>query len=651
MSNYPHALTSVIDNSPAAIRPVEAMPLATTVIPINAERGPANVPMWMNSFTDVEDTYGKKTFDKQSPLFSLPSLFIQAICQAHGLFVVRLVPTDAKKASLVIEAHVKNKDVVQYEKDKDGRRVMKDGKPVPQKDGMSQNVTAPGVSVQFITRPLGDKEQIDSLQTQTVQNEDGSETTIYPMRAYEATSEGAYGNRLGFRLFYDRIHEDTTLRDTIHSPMYTFKPLEKEYGNDIETAVRTKFRADESFFTLKPNQINPATTKRISEKNVLADDYNGLPFVVASYDTSALATRIFDLEDAVNDKLVDNMDVNVLSFIHSDGVAYDAVEPLLDDADAIAFDMYQSIFLKGGTDGTNDHDAFEAMVQQFYEMKLYPDLEDTARYPLTHIYDMGYSQDTKESLIAFMQKQKKCVVYVSTQDVSAPMNTCAQDFASGVSLEARAMLVPESQVHGTRAIRACIMAHSGYLHTGYDKLVPLTYWAAMYNAKHYGQSIISAGKIGGSEDTYVDIFKEINWTAVGDIKAEFIKHNLNYVEYFDRKNYFFPILQSVYPNDNSTLSDMCSVNVICFIKYIVDRVWSKRVGVEETASESVARLNKLVRKEVEKLVNGRYNMSVRAYEAVDGENATVSHVQVRFKDNPNMRDLLCDIVAEHESTK
>lgn len=100
------------------------------------------------------------------------------------------------------------------------------------------------------------------------------------------------------------------------------------------------------------------------------------------------------------------------------------------------------------------------------------------RYPLTHIYDVGYDLDTKYAILKFLAVRDNCKAIMATQDITKDLNTMEEDQSAGSAIRGRALLQPESTFFGTGCCRAEIFQQAGYLNdTSYKGIVPTTLWS------------------------------------------------------------------------------------------------------------------------------------------------------------------------------
>ena len=174
---FPHFITNIDDQSRRQLPAPAAPGLHNPIFFVFAEKGPINVPT-KGSYAFLQEVFGPMTFATKSKYFQHPNLFARTAAQYQEIWIVRLADDTAVTGSLLFEVAVKETDVVQYQKDVNGARVLDEfGDPVPELeiDGITP-VTEPGLELTWAARALdyGNDETLTNIQP--VVTMDGADT-------------------------------------------------------------------------------------------------------------------------------------------------------------------------------------------------------------------------------------------------------------------------------------------------------------------------------------------------------------------------------------------------------------------------------------------------------------------------------------------
>lgn len=126
---YPKTNIRVIDQSAEDVYVPEELPLHRPLFAGFAEKG---VGMGYGPYSELKKKFGEATFDSRSDFFKHPNFFMRSSAQQQPVFFYRLTPADAKTASVVLEAHVSDADITQYQRDSQGMYINDtNGDPIP----------------------------------------------------------------------------------------------------------------------------------------------------------------------------------------------------------------------------------------------------------------------------------------------------------------------------------------------------------------------------------------------------------------------------------------------------------------------------------------------------------------------------------------
>lgn len=624
---FPHHIFDIDDQSRRPLPAPELPGLHQPVYFIFAERGPVNVPV-KGSYAYLSRIFGTATFATKSKYFQHPSLFARTAAAYQEIWVVRLADATAAKSSLVLVASVKDADVVQYEKDANGARVLDvNGDPVPllEADQVTE-VTEPGVQITWSVQPIDydNSETLTNLLTWTTM--DGAdEVTHYPIIALEAHDVSGNGDNIGIKFFYDPEYETSVVANT-DAMTYKFAPVLLDTDTDIATPIRDIYDYPEIEVTLKREAYDASIPMYYDLEERIRNQYTStdgnaphslLGFDVNVYDANValIANRILGKSPELT---VTEWLVNIVNGIDENGVEYDHAE----FTNASTFVASNRInYMQGGSDGSLTATTLHTLTEAYLGGEVYPAITDEARYPFTHVYDSGYPVATKYALIDFLGVRRDVKVDISTQDVSLEPNTASEDQSAGSSLRSQAALHPESTFFGTPVIRCSIYQQCGRLaaDTTYLKWVPAT-MDRMIKRCQYDAAQKIKGQPTGLPNSVVDIFTELNWAPASDSQKRLNwATGLNYIEYYDTDGVHFADYRSVYPYDDSILSDDIACDYLVYIMHLARRTWAETAGLRERNEALFKRIQDKIDAAVSFSFNGKCTTVTTAYKTAEDE--------------------------------
>lgn len=247
---------------------------------------------------------------------------------------------------------------------------------------------------------------------------------------------------------------------------------------------------------------------------------------------------------------------------------------------------------------------------------------DMNRYPFTSFIDSGFSLETKLQFPRLLSLRKDWNVIVGTQataDATGPevpqggddgvtmlyqdgviaggvlgtsnelignwewcdLNTDDVEQSIGLSLRTQLNLNLESELFGTPVLRGLCIGHGGQLiDESFEHNLPLTHEVASFISAYMGAP---AWRTGQGFDKYpnntVKRFTNCNIT-YRNIKGynKTWDNGINWVQYFDDRQLFFPALQTAYPYDTSVLNGVITMFACCTLERIANNVWKYLTG-------------------------------------------------------------------------
>ena len=360
----------------------------------------------------------------------------------------------------------------------------------------------------------------------------------------------------------------------------------------------------------------------VSETDVSYDPYDSTINTDGKHYDSTVKSKAIVSKDHVNElKSVpsDKIDVfNALTPAGRSRLTYTRVKFISEDNNytpTSLFNNNKNIELKGGRTDTSisatDEDAKENYFAEFEKYTkdylIYnQDILQKQRFPITHMYDSGFTNATKQALIGMISRRDDVKIELVTQiahhfdyDGSTPItylrpnrsNTMSQDIQISAALAGRVRLNPESNLYGTNACRASIWGQSGKssnpLIVSWKAPVPIGLARLKFRSKYDGSFRVSGMPVR-IPNSRVEGFDSIAWTAPSSdtIHAELTDSSLNVIDFYDRNNMHYRDYRTIYTEGNSVLLDDIVVDRIIYIIKIARRVYyANMVGSRGLSSD------------------------------------------------------------------
>ena len=245
----------------------------------------------------------------------------------------------------------------------------------------------------------------------------------------------------------------------------------------------------------------------------------------------------------------------------------------------------KALFLQGGTDGDLSRESFEnAVIKQIAKYaEEDSEVQDMSYNVESCFWDSGFKLENKYKLLPFISLRRDVYLVLSTQEYDGKELSTAEARAIAVALNTRLKLYPESTYFGTSVARALIVIGSGKdIDEADTKVIPQTRDLLIKTARFAG-----AGNGKWNKAYLFDRGASAIITSLKDIKPEFIPQtvrpalwyaNAIWSQRFDRSNYFFPAMQTVYDNETSVLNSYFTVMAVCTANKIGFEVWKNYTG-------------------------------------------------------------------------
>lgn len=497
-----------------------------------------------------------------------------------------------------------------------------------------------------------------SLGTRAVKVLDGSgecpPVFAYPIFEFTAAEHGEYYNNLGFSIVpTPAANIDQAAMAANSSVTYDLSIWSRPDGNTSPSVVKTLDGDANVTFSFKNKVINPNTNIRYDMENMFGNNYynttdTNLPYV--PFEISPVYVYHDNIELLLNKFVktemdyIDNNNIGYYDFTGTDsttilnekylmdmlglettkGAPYVTLQPfpfglptcgLSPFQQEVSFSTNTPVFLGGGTDGTTTAAMLDTLVQ--LEMVKYADPNseymDTAVNVESILYDSGFNPPTKKALASFIMNRKDTALVLSTHyhTLGNKSNNLTDTRAIATMLKSYLNLSPESVYFGTPVARAIIVGGDMMLRDGStDERIPLTYEIL------YKSSIMMGASDGKWKRTY--LFDNANNGSIItqgiDIQPAYIPNGVKpalwfsglvWAQNYDRTQYFFPAIQTVYPDDTSVLNSYFNIMVLCTLNKIGEAAWRQFSGTTSLSnSQFIDQVTAYVNKELLDLFAG-----------------------------------------------
>lgn len=658
------------------IREPEAVPQHLPKFFLYTEKGPESPNLV--SGAEAVIMYGEKTFDPLSPYFNHASVFAKlCIDNANAIMVERIRSlTGSKTATFILWLEVVQCDIQQYMRDADGKFLLDvDGSKIPV-PGVGNEFHRADIAYGYKVRwsvteaDEGDLVEdfdtlpsspgtlrghrtigIDGLDLATPVN--NAVSTKYPIMRFDVSSFGDHGKNVGIRLWAPEYstypNMPMGMMENQKAYPYLMNVIKRADASSSVKIVPNIMGDQELMVTLKPNTIDPDTGAQLYIGDAFLDNYQNLsnPVYPKTYgDFGAIAIRedhiqtlvdlFYEAEKAFYDNnpgLTNGTDMdfadattshlyNFVSGRSSYGVPYYTFS-VEGGADSIYLNRSSNIFALGGADGVMDDASFAEAVRVRMDDYLDPMniLQENAINVESIIYDSGFPMETKKALCKFIGLRKDTFVALSThQTTDAGKISATEENARATSLRTHLQMFPESEYFGTPVMRGIIVGRSGKLISNpYKKRVPLLADFLIKAARYMGASNGIWNTIYSFDGAPYHVVSNMYDISITWVPATVRNINwsvgLNWVQAYDRNQFFFPAYKTVYPDDTSVLNSFFTAMAICQINKVTSAAWREFSGVEGlTRAQLADRINSFISDRTKpSIFDNRYHIVPNAF--------------------------------------
>lgn len=615
------------------------------LVPIYAQRGPDRE---LVSGSDRTAIFGSATFDMRKE-FATHATELSNLLAAEGNahVLVRMKPNDrGPRANFALSLDLLPTKINQYLRDPEGALLLDPttNEPVvnpaiPAKDGYRGRFVLTKLSA------LTDEISFGVLRnTPGVQQDGAVQSTSYPILQGWAPSFGKDFNNSGIRLWAPTTLSQIPVSSLAMSSTgcYPFRlaVIRRDSAADTPRPVETLYGEQYLDFTFKSDVIDSYTDARLSLQDIYKERYthtqnDGVTKVYGEFED----LKVYTNNIQIISKLLYNAELgngvhqdfhgtvgnaidgeewlmNFLTGVNSSGEPYYTYEIDVAAAGALRLSENTNIFAAGGSDGTmwesalplalptalEHQGSFAHLVEQMIAEYANPNssLMNTADNPESIFYDTGYPLRTKRELCKFISERKDTYLWLSPYDVNGPALTASTEHSAAAALRTFAKIYAESDYFGTPTMRCGIMGRHGKLvGSQYKKQLPLTLEVAAMSAKMMGSA---DGKwresyiFDSAPNNIVRLFENINVTFTpASARNRDWSTGLNWVQSYNKRQYFIPALQTVYDDDTSVLNSYFVAMACAELQKVGERVWRDFSGsIRLDDKQLVDRVNRAV---------------------------------------------------------
>ena len=623
------------------------------IFPLLTERGDASRAYAVIGGS-ADDVFGRKSFASLGK-YTTHQTRLRNIVNGNGNahFIQRLKPADAKSASSRLALEIVPSPVPLYERNLDGTyKRDEDGNPI----AVDGDTTANGHVLRWVMLEAEDGIGQGKVKAGDLAPLSGSATSqVYPIvdLGYDF---GEFGNNQGMRIYAPTLRSAEPALEAVSISagafLYRIEMMERSSATSIGVNVPNAHSARYVDFAFKQGAHAEITDQHL-DLTVALESYSqdaapgGLPrFAPFSsshvyYNNIELVSKaIADAENA-HDPLagLEPSEVNIVSGVDIAGANYDTLLVQGVTGGGISLNRNSTHYARGGSDGTIDEKVYDDLVREFYENwdRHEAGFMNDAEYPITAVWDSGFSLKTKESLAIPMSKCPWIFNLTCTQDLMLPVNSATQDSTAAAALRAFLANYPESQIHGTPACRAMVVARTGQLATGnYRGPVPAIFDLADKVSNYMGAGDgrwKTSGRFQVAPDNRVNVVTGLNAVYLDErVYNSDWMNGMTFPMPYQRGTAFWPAYPTVYPAKNSVLSDMQVAMAIAQVELECRRSWREMTNSKLTEAKFIEKSNRVLNSKLNGFFDDQFIFEVDTF-FTDADraagNSYRAHVTVR----------------------
>lgn len=566
--------------------------------------------------------YGSDFFDLDSTFATFQTPFTKMFNEgANAQFVQRLVPEDAKVATLRFYAETVKQIVPIYQRSAGGElEIGDDGQYV--KIGEREGIKLIWRKGKF---PDDAGARRGKSYSGSLTNIDGTKSDVDPILDLPAACFGKRGSNIGAYISCpntkSQIPVDPVVVEKLGARIYQLQYGQRASEDLSPSFIRTIGGGTSVQFSLKKGAYYRDMRQTFDYRQVVLKAFRNMNpsgGVVPTlgpvddfyfYDAGVEKLQKLIAEASQNEELIANpWMVDIFTGLDIYGDPYDGliVDNGLEGGEVLAEDHIH--YLIDGADGTTDNATYDRMVRE--EMEVFGqgtvNYLNMQRYPFKFLWDSGFTTDTKKALCNFMGRRPDTLTVLSTHVAGRPANSEATESAMAVALAAFLRAHPESLRYGTAAMRGAVVGHSYLLNDpSWVERVPLTYSLAKFISRYAGsqeERFDATYRFDRGELAIIEDGHDINLTYKSpEAYANDWDYGLINVRSFDTWRFTFSAARTIHPNDRSVCAGLLTAIVIAHCEQMAGRIWIEMTG-DQSMTEA-QREKMMERKLLEKTTN------------------------------------------------
>lgn len=582
--------------------------------------------------------YGNETFNVSGKYYNHATLLLTLFAtEGNTCMTQRVVPDDAgAKANCAIYIDVLPTTLPNYLRSSTGALI-----PDAATNGYKIDPNTPtvaGYKIKFIkdyvTGDVTDQTLGLLVPKQGTMSDGGTKSTMYPFLEILASEQGEAYNNNGF--YFTNFYKgdfDTKIVSKTKTLPYGFSLVTRESASVSPTIERTLFGETYSTVVLKDKVVHPTTNARLDLpylfktrwfnetdnlkelkyneydgmylykanlelilKNILVNEKAYVSSDVTTYSDGGMSSTLswYDFTTSDQTAILDEIYLlNIFTCKSTANVRYqtvaisDDVATLTGNQSEVSFSSTTPVYLSGGSDGTISDDMFEKLVQA--KLAEYADqdalVQDTAINVESVIYDSGFSVETKKAFANVLSIRKDVNVALTTHEarLGAKSYTLSESRDIASALKTRLSMAPESSYFGTQTCRAIIVGGAYHLRVdSREDLSPQLFEIAIKSARMMGASN------GNWKAVYLFDKAPNSLLEFGtDPKPEYIPMSIKptlwsdglvWSQPYDRTQYHFPAIQTIYDDDTSVLNSWWVICALPTVNKVAEQCWRDYTG-------------------------------------------------------------------------
>lgn len=393
------------------------------------------------------------------------------------------------------------------------------------------------------------------------------------------------------------------------------------------------------------------TTGVLSSDSVLDEENNEISLIALINSTYANLPFTIELNDiylqTIYNKLItDDLETNLekpnylgINWLSSDVELSETVTLKINTSTVLDYTIFD---LKNGTDRTEDEkntslskyldDCFYSYLSVEHD-----DLYDQFRYPFTHMYDTGYTLETKFLMSQLYAIRDDLIIdwstYIMTNkdgSENRKPSTFQEDLAMAHTITANVATIPESSVYGTPFMRGNIFGQTGSISSSNNKR-QMSYVLNTLVARCNSQSGETIKNLLTPRPyNVVSVFEDVSYTiSIPTLKQQAWDACMNLAQYADTNVWFYPDFKSMYTKENSLLSSTTIVDRITYIKKIDRYEWTYHTGSTDPIDSQIPYITKELDRKILAALGNTITIETSAVQTVsdkvDGRSVTITN--------------------------